>query len=68
MVSGVEKLRRDRNGSGQRNPQSSRPAAIHPALAKAPAEDGPEECYTVTYDRQSRLQTYYYRQSKEYTF
>lgn len=68
MVAGVPKPRREKSGSGQREPHPYKPAAIGIALDKAVSDNGPEECYTVTYDRQSRLQTYYYRQSREYTF
>ena len=68
MVSGAGKLKRDRKGSGQQDPQTSRPDSFQTTRGKATAENCPEECYTVTYDRQSRLQTYYYCQSREYTF
>ncbi|MCI9336690.1 MAG: hypothetical protein HFH93_03950 [Lachnospiraceae bacterium] len=64
----MAKPKRENRGSGQRNPQPPKPAALNADLRKAASENCPQECYTVTYDRQSRLQTYSYRQSKEYTF
>ena len=57
MVSAVDKLKRDRKGSGQQDPQTSRPASFQTTRDKTTAEKSPEECYTLTNDRQSRLQT-----------
>lgn len=67
MVTGVRKPKREKSGSGQQNHQAARSSGFNGILEKAVRENIPEECYTVTYDRQSRLQTYYYRQSREYT-
>lgn len=67
MVTGVRKPKREKSGSGMQNPHSARTPGFNSILEKAVQENAPEECYTVTYDRQSRLQTYYYRQSREYT-
>ncbi len=68
MVTGVSKPKREREGSGQRQPQASHTSSFTATLEKAAQTSVPEECYTVTYDRRSRLQTYYYCQSREYTF
>lgn len=67
MVTGVSKPKQEKKGSGQQNPKAAKPSSFDIVLGKAYREQDPEECYTVTYDRQSRLQTYYYRQSREYT-
>lgn len=67
MVTSVQKPKREKNGSGQQNPQTAKTPGFSSILEKAVRENTPEECYTVTYDRQSHLQTYYYRQSREYT-
>jgi hypothetical protein len=68
MVSGVSKPKREKRGSGQQQSRSSCSHVFAATLERAAGQDAPKECYTVTYDRSSRLQTYYYRQSKEYTF
>lgn len=68
MVSGVSKPKRDKSGSRQQQSQPSSSSAFAAALEKTAQQNCPEECYTVTYDRRSRLQTYYYCQSKEYTY
>lgn len=68
MVSGASKPRREREGSGQRQPQTSQVSPFTATLEKAAQASEPTECYTVTYDRRSRLQTYYYCPSREYTF
>ncbi|MCI9188057.1 MAG: hypothetical protein HFH84_00220 [Lachnospiraceae bacterium] len=67
MVTGVRKPKREKDGSGHQNPQTAKTPVFNSVLQKAVQENAPEECYTVTYDRQSRLQTYYYRPSREYT-
>ncbi|WP_251208737.1 hypothetical protein [Acetatifactor aquisgranensis] len=68
MVSGVSKPRREHEGSRQRDSRSSKPAAFSAILEETAPENCPSECYIVTYDRQSRLRTYSYQQSREYTF
>ncbi len=68
MVSGVSKPKREKRGSGQQQSRSSCSHVFAATLERAAEQDAPKECYTVTYDRSSKLQTYYYRQSKEYTF
>lgn len=68
MVTGVSKPKREKEGSGQRQSQTSHTSSLTATLEKAAQASVPEECYTVTYDRRSRLQTYYYCQSREYTF
>lgn len=67
MVIGAPKAGRERHGSGQQNAQARKTPSFNAILEKAVPENAPEECYTVTYDRKSQLQTYYYRQSREYT-
>ena len=66
-VTGIRKPKREKSGSGQKNPQTAKAPVFSTILEKAVQENTPAECYTVTYDRQSRLQTYYYCQSREYT-
>lgn len=68
MVVRSSKPKRDDKGSGQQEPRNAKPVSFDAALEKVQTQDCPEECYTVTYDRQSHLQTYYYCQSREYTF
>lgn len=68
MVVSASKLTRDNKGSGKQESRNTKPVSFDAMLEKAEAKNCPEECYTVTYDRQSRLQTYYYCQSREYTF
>ena len=68
MVVRSSKLKQDNKGSGQQNSQSEKPVSFGAVLEKADANTRPEECYTVTYDRQRHLQTYYYCRSREYTF
>lgn len=68
MVTGIRKPKREKSGSGQQNPQTAKTPGFNGILEKTVQDNVPEECYTVTYDRQSRLQTYYYCQSREYTW
>ena len=68
MVTRIGRPKSENGGSGRHNSQPARTPAFGSVLEKKAAETVPEECYTVTYDRRSRLQTYYYRQSREYTW
>ena len=68
MVAGVPKPRREQGGSRHQESRSSRPSTAGIMLRQTAEADCPQECYTVTYDRHSRLQTYSYQQSREYTF
>ena len=68
MVVSTPKLKRENGGSGHQQSQPQKPSSFGKILEKTAADNCPEEIYTVTYDRNSRLQTFYYRQSKEYTF
>ena len=68
MVSGPSRLRRDDRSARQRQGAQAYRASLPSSAGRTEELYSPEECYTVTYDRQSRLQTYYYRPSREYTF
>lgn len=68
MVASMPKLKRENRGSGQQRPRSSESTFFGILLQTAADDNCPEDCYTVTYDRQSRIQTYYYHRSREYTF
>jgi hypothetical protein len=68
MVARSSKLKRDNKDSGRQESKNAKPVSFEETLEKAQPQNCPEECYTVTYDRQSHLRTYYYCQSREYTF
>lgn len=68
MVANVPKLRKEQEGSRHQESRSHKPSSAGATLRRAPETDCPQECYTVTYDRYSRLQTYSFQQSREYTF
>ena len=66
-VASMPKLKRENRGSGQQRPRPSKSGFLGILLEVTANNDCPEDCHTVTYDRQSRIQTYYYHRSKEYT-
>lgn len=68
MVAKVSKTSRE---NGRQNKRQSNPSktSLFDSLLNRPIEsESPAEGYTVTYNADRQLQTYYYRQSKEYTF
>lgn len=67
MVAKPTKLKRDNGRSGQRRPETSGKSNFRRLLEDAVGEDCTTECYVVTYNANSELQTYHYR-SREYTF
>lgn len=68
MISRMPKLKRENGQPGQQQSRSSKPVTFDTVLEKAVAKEQPVDCYTVTYNKNSQLQTYYYSQSREYTF
>ena len=68
MVVSVSGLRREDRNSGQQRSRNPKNAFCNILMEKAAETDCSGECYVVTYDKNSRLQTYYYLQPKEYTF
>ncbi len=67
MVSQTPKTKRENSNSQQRDPSSSRSASFAMTLERALDERPPIGCHTVTYDADSRLQTFFYQPSREYT-
>lgn len=68
MVTRVSKPSRENGRQGRRQPGSSKNSLFDTVLDNAMERRSPADCYTVTYNANSQLQTYYYRQSREYTF
>lgn len=68
MVSGVSKPKREKGGSRQHKPQTGKSPSFGALLERALEDNCGEECCSVTYDSKSRLQTYYYHPSREYTY
>ena len=68
MVARVSKLSRENGKQSKRQSGSSKNSLFDTVLSNTMENKAPAECYTVTYNADSQLQTYYSRQSKEYTF
>ena len=67
VISKAPKARRENGGSQQRQSGSPKTVAFAAVLDRAMDETRPVDCYTVTYNANSRLQTYFYQPSREYT-
>lgn len=67
VVPQAPKMRREENNSRRRGSNSSKPVTFAAVLDTALEESQPIDCYTVTYNASSQLQTFYYMPSKEYT-
>lgn len=68
MVTRVSKVSRENGKQNKRHPRSAKNFAFDTVLSNAMENKTPADCYTVTYNADSQLQTYFYRQSREYTF
>lgn len=68
MVAMVSKPSRGdgRQKKGRSNAQKN--SLFDTVLNNAMESKAPADCYTVTYNADRQLQSYFYRQSKEYTF
>ncbi|MCI9144368.1 MAG: hypothetical protein HFH87_17405 [Lachnospiraceae bacterium] len=63
----MPRLKKEKRESEPQESRKSSNSFFHILLDKAAETEAPDDCYTVTYDRNSRLQTFQYRR-KEYTF
>ena len=68
MVTRVSKTSREKGKQNKRQPGPAKTPAFDTILNNAMETKAPADCYTVTYNADSKLQTYFYRQSREYTF
>lgn len=68
MVASVSMISRERDKRRKRQPNSGKSSLFDTVLSNAMENKAPADCYTVTYNADSQLQSYFYRQSKEYTF
>ena len=67
MVFAVSKAKREKRDSGRRNSGSPSHGSFASILQTAAEEHCAEEACSVTYDRQSLIHTYAFRQTREYT-
>lgn len=67
VISRATKTRRENSGSGQRQHAPSEDVAFSVVLDRVMVENQPTDCYTVTYNANRELQTYFYQPSREYT-
>lgn len=67
MVTRVSRASRENGKQRQKQPSPAKPPAFDTVLSNAMENKAPADCYTVTYNANSQLQTYFYRQSREYT-
>ena len=67
MVYAVSKTKREKRDSGRRNSGSPSHRSFAAILQTAAEEHCSEEASCVTYDRQSLIHTYAFRQTREYT-
>lgn len=68
MVVRMSKLKKDHTGSGRQDSRHPRNTFSDILFEKTVEMDQPDDCYTVTYDKNSCLRTFHYCQSREYTF
>ena len=68
MVTKMSRVSRENGRQNKRQPNSAKNPAFDIILSDAMESKAPADCYTVTYNADRQLQTYFYRQSKEYTF
>ena len=68
MVVRMPKAKREREGSRQQESRQPKNDGFRVLLEKKAEADCPYDCYSVTYDKNSQLQTCYYHSSREYTF
>ena len=67
MVARVSKISREKGKQNKRQPNSEKNLAFDTVLSNVMENKAPADCYTVTYNADRQLQTYFYRQSREYT-
>nr|WP_296485866.1 hypothetical protein [uncultured Acetatifactor sp.] len=63
----MPRLKKEKRDSEHQEQKRSQKAFFNVLLDKVEETKVPDDCYTVTYDRNSRLQTFQYHR-KEYTF
>ncbi len=68
MVASVSKLSRESSKQHKRQPSPAKNSLFETVLNNAAESMAPADCYAVTYNADSKLQAYFYRQSREYTF
>jgi len=68
MVARMSKLKREHHGAGQQQQDSSASPSFGVTLNKTAVKKDSEENCVVTYNAKRQLQTFYYCQSREYTY
>lgn len=68
MVAMVSKPSRESGKQSKKRFNAQKNNLFDTVLNNAMENKAPADCYTVTYNADSQLQTYFYRQSREYTF
>lgn len=68
MVAMVSRPSRESGKQSKKRFNTQKNRLFDTVLNNAMENKAPADCYTVTYNADSQLQTYFYRQSKEYTF
>lgn len=67
VVPRAPRTRRENGSFGQRQPKAPQTIAFTEVLEEAIAENQPMDCYTVTYNANKALQTFFYQPTREYT-
>lgn len=60
-------MRQDSSHSNQNGTESTGPATFAGELKKVIDKGTPGDCYTVTYNSNMKLQSFYYAEQREYT-
>ena len=68
MVTSVSRVSREKGKQNKKFPSSAKKFAFDTVLKDVMENNAPADCYTVTYNADSQLQTYSYHRSREYTF
>ncbi len=68
MVSMISSTRRDNENREKQDRANSKGPTFTQVLNKVVKENVPQDIINITYDSKSNINTFFYHQSKEYTF
>lgn len=68
IVSNIPNMRRENGNSKRQRLSAPKAESFKTVLESVADENQPGDCYTVTYNANSQLQTFFYRLNREYKF
>ncbi|MFG6326389.1 MAG: hypothetical protein K1W00_06030 [Lachnospiraceae bacterium] len=60
-------MRQDNSHSNQRGAESTEPVTFAGKLKKVMEQNTPSDCYTVTYNKGMKLQSFFYSEQRDYS-